>query len=112
MVTGQSVVLYSRLGIVLGPSHQRILKLVKWMIIVNGVVLHVSTSVVMFGAYNASPNHLWASAYRQIETVQMTIFTVQEFIISGLYIWRTADILKTSNSARRPKRIMRELFIM
>lgn len=78
MVTGQSVVLYSRLGIVLGPSYQNILKIVKWMIIVNGVVLHVTTSVVMFGAYDADPNHLWAKAYKYVEMVQMTIFTVQD----------------------------------
>ena len=82
------------------------------MIIVDGVVLHVTTSVVMFGAYNATPNRTFAAAYKYVETVQMTIFTVQEFILSGLYIWRTADILKTSNSGRRPKRIMRELFAM
>lgn len=82
------------------------------MIIVNGIVLHVVTSVVMFGAYNADPNRLWARAYKHVETVQMTIFRVQEFILSGLYIWRTADILKSSEPGRRPKRIMRELFAM
>lgn len=112
LVTGQSVVLYSRLGIVLGPSHQGVLKAVKWMIVVDGVVLHTVTSVVMFGAYNAVPNRLWAKAYKHTETVQMTMFTVQELILSGLYIWRTADILKTTSPARRPRRIMRELFAM
>ena len=35
MVTGQSLVLYSRLGVVLGPDRERILKAVKWMIIVD-----------------------------------------------------------------------------
>lgn len=112
MVTGQSVVLYSRLGVVLGPSYTNILKLVKWIIIVDGVVLHTTTQVVMFGAFNAHPNRIWAKAYKRVETVQMTIFTAQEFFISGLYIWRTVDILKSANPARRPKRIMRQLFIM
>lgn len=108
VVTGQSFVLYSRLGVVLGPSHQRILRAVKWMIIVDGVVFHVSTQVVMFGAYNAHPNHGFAEAYKYVEKIQMTGFTVQEFILSGLYVWRTLDILKTSQSRRRT-RIMHEL---
>ena len=108
MVTGQSFVLYSRLGVVLGPSHQNILKAVKWMIIIDGVVFHVSTSVVMFGAYNADPNHGFAQAYKYIEKIQMTGFTIQELILSTLYVWRTLDILKTSRSERR-SRVMREL---
>ena len=109
MITGQSFVLYSRLGVVLGPTHGRILKAVKWMIIIDGIVFHVSTSVVMFGAYNADPNRGFAQAYKYIEKVQMTGFTVQEFILSGLYVWRTLDIIKTSDWTRKGKRIMREL---
>ena len=42
MVTGQSFVLYSRLGVVLGPSHGTILQAVKWLIIVDGIVFHVA----------------------------------------------------------------------
>lgn len=41
----------------------------------------------------------------------MTGFTIQEFIISGFYIWRTLDILKTTDSARnRTRRVMWQLF--
>lgn len=108
MVTGQSFVLYSRLGVVLGPSYQGVLRAVKWMIIVDGIVFHVSTTVVMFGAYNANPNHGFAEAYKYIEKVQMTGFTIQEFILSALYVWRTLDILKAGGSRRR-NRVMREL---
>lgn len=107
-VTGQSFVLYSRLGVVLGPSYQGVLRAVKWMIIVDGIVFHVSTTVVMFGAYNAHPNHNFAEAYKYIEKIQMTGFTIQELILSGLYVWRTLDILKSGKSRRRNK-IMREL---
>ena len=112
MITGQSFVLYSRLGVVLGPSHERILKAVKWMIFINGIVFHVYTSVVMFGSYNAEHNHRFAQAYKYIEKVQKTGFTIQEFILSGLYVWRTVDILKTSTWNRRRNRIMRELFMI
>ena len=44
MVTGQSLVLYSRPGIVLGKGQAHVLKAVKWMVIVDGVVFHVSTT--------------------------------------------------------------------
>jgi hypothetical protein len=43
MVTGQSLVLYSRLHVVLGEGNQRILKAVRWMIIINGIVLTIAT---------------------------------------------------------------------
>ena len=108
MVTGQSFVLYSRLGVVLGATHHGILKAVKWMIIVDGLVFHISTSIVVFGTYNSHPNHSFAQAYKYIEKVQMTGFTIQEFILSALYVWRTLDILKTGRNRRR-NRVMREL---
>src|SRR4051794_31561566 len=44
MITGQSVVLYSRLGIVLGRGHRKILKAVKWMIIIDAILFHVTTT--------------------------------------------------------------------
>jgi hypothetical protein len=44
MVTGQSVVLYSRLWLVFGAGHHRLLQAVKWMIIINGTVFHGSTA--------------------------------------------------------------------
>lgn len=44
MVTGHSVVLYSRLWIVFGRGNQRILKASKWMIIVNAVICHTTSA--------------------------------------------------------------------
>jgi len=43
LVTGQSLVLYSRLGVLMAKEHRNLLRAVKWMIIVDGVVLHTST---------------------------------------------------------------------
>ena len=40
MVVAQSVVLYSRLGIVLGNMQSRILSFTKWMIIVDAIVFY------------------------------------------------------------------------
>lgn len=55
MVTGQSVVLYSRLWLVFGASHQRLLQGVKWMIIVNAIVFHGTT----LGAYVNLQGRKW-----------------------------------------------------
>jgi hypothetical protein len=48
MVTGQSLVLYSRLHVVLGKGNWKILRAVKWMIIINGIVFHLSTEGMCF----------------------------------------------------------------
>ncbi|KAF5665138.1 hypothetical protein FHETE_6754 [Fusarium heterosporum] len=94
LISGQSVVLYSRLHLVI--SDLRIQRAVLWMIVVNGTVWHTTQTVLQFtigpkGNGNA-PTHLFVT----IEQTQMTFFCVQEFVISGLYLWGTIDILQTS----------------
>ncbi|KAF2807374.1 uncharacterized protein BDZ99DRAFT_392792 [Mytilinidion resinicola] len=98
MVTGQSVVLYSRLGIVMGEGSRRgrVLKGVKWMIILDALIFHTMTTVVVFGAHFST--HAFYTAYIYIEKIQMTAFTLQEFILSGLYIHFVLQILRS----RRP----------
>ncbi|EXJ65227.1 hypothetical protein A1O7_01568 [Cladophialophora yegresii CBS 114405] len=131
-ITGQSVVLYSRLGVVLGNGNERVLRYVKWMIVVDAVLYHVTTTVVVFGSYYAAPpaTEPFSRAYVYVEKIQMTGFCVQEFIISGLYLWKTMDIVKTqqadpnaarsasnaseqSSATRKPvARVMGQLFII
>ncbi|MCJ1334672.1 hypothetical protein MMC10_011384 [Thelotrema lepadinum] len=91
MVTGQAIVLYSRLHLVV--KEQWILKAVKIMIIWNAVTLHIPTTVFTFGS--SSP--AWASfltGFDYMERIQMTIFCTQEFIISGIYLWATRRLLR------------------
>ncbi|KAJ6072784.1 hypothetical protein N7467_010869 [Penicillium canescens] len=108
LVSGQSVVLYSRLHLVLHNSN--ILRVVLWMIICNGVIWHTSVTVLLFGStYSPRQNRNGFNAvYNVIEKVQMTFFCLQEFIISGLYIWATVDILRTAFGTKR--RFMWQLF--
>ena len=47
MVTGQSVVLYSRLWLVFGGGHRMLLDAVKWMIIVDGLLFHGTTTSML-----------------------------------------------------------------
>ena len=94
MVTGQSVVLFSRLHLVL--SNQRILRRVLIMIVIDAILLHIPTTVLTYGT-NMAPAHrvqTYIDAYNITEKIQMTGFCLQEFIISGLYIWETVRMLR------------------
>lgn len=95
MITGQSVVLYSRLHIVV--QDQRILRAVLAMIIVDAVICHVPVLVLLYGA-NSSNSDPYIKPYSIFEKVQITIFFLQEVIISGLYIWSTWVALKPGGS--------------
>ena len=110
LVPGQSVVLYSRLHLVL--YDQRILRLVLYAVVVNTVLIGVPTSVSTFGAAFVRTNG-WNAAYKVIERLQVTWFCVQEFIISLLYIRETVKLLQLSptNSSRR-KQIMYQLLLI
>jgi hypothetical protein len=44
MITGLGMVLYSRPGIVLGRGHRKILKAATWMIIIDAILFHVTTT--------------------------------------------------------------------
>ena len=75
MVTGQSVVLWSRLHLITkGQRGHRILQFTKWMIIVDAVLLHVPTSVVTFGSNGNLATGQFIKAYNVIEKFQMTGF--------------------------------------
>lgn len=81
MVTGQSVVLWSRLHLVLPPGTRsdRILTWTKWMIIANVMVLHFPTTAVTLGSnasdvLSAAATQNFVKAYNVIEKFQMTCF--------------------------------------
>lgn len=65
MVTGQSVVLYSRLGVVLGKGYDNLLKFVKWMIIIDGTILHsVTTGKLMRHSFHHQSDRLSSFHFR------------------------------------------------
>lgn len=104
MVTGQSVVLYSRLHLVL--ANQRMLRRVLLMIVINAVVLHVPTTVLTYGSNLAPPGpqrDSYIESYNVMEKIQMTGFCLQEFIISGLYIWETLRMLRLDPDSTKRK---------
>lgn len=110
MVTAQSVVLYSRLGIVLGNQNSRILVFTKWMIIADTIIFYTLATTIVFGMHYSS-DHNFDRGYIYIERLQMTGFCVQEFVISGLYIWKTLDILQAGEK-KQAHRTLWQLFVI
>ncbi|KAI1936962.1 hypothetical protein LOZ12_005253 [Ophidiomyces ophidiicola] len=105
MVTGQSVVLYSRLHLV--QRDRVILRRVLALIIVNAIIFHIPTTVLTFGS-NSESNHEFITAYSIMEKVQMTGFCVQELLLSTLYIVEAVKILRSS-SDKGSRRIIYQL---
>jgi hypothetical protein len=94
-VTGQSVVLYSRLHLV--DRNARHLHFVRAMIITNGVILHSVTTVLVYGANSSSDPSRFFRPYSIVEKIQVTIFFVQELTISG-----SIFLPQSSSSMTRP----------
>ncbi|KFY25983.1 hypothetical protein V493_04328 [Pseudogymnoascus sp. VKM F-4281 (FW-2241)] len=112
MVTGQSVVLWSRLHLIVSGEHgQKILLYTKRMIIVNAVVLHTTTIVVEFGAFGTIDTGRFAKAYDIVEKIQVTGFFLQETILSSIYIVETIRILQGS-LRQKTRAVMRQLLII
>jgi len=95
MVTGQSLVLYSRLHLIFQNTFW--LRMILAMIIFNAFVLHVPIIILMYGA-NGSPVHSWTYPYKIYERVQVTMFCLQELIISGIYIKTCYSFFDAENS--------------
>ncbi|KAJ6111366.1 hypothetical protein N7523_007427 [Penicillium sp. IBT 18751x] len=107
MVPGQSVVLYSRLHLVV--QNPRILRFVLWLIIVDAFILLIPTTVLTFStAYVQTLPFI--RGYNVMERLQLAWFCVQEFVISGIYISETVKLLKLMpDKDQRRSRIMYEL---
>ena len=109
MVTGQSLVLYSRLHLVL--YNRKVLRAVLAMIIANAIICNIPTIVLIYGANSANPEP-FLTPYSIYEKFQVIMFFFQEMIISGLYISETTKILRIAEAAghdRSRTRMMRHL---
>lgn len=93
MVTGQSVVLYSRLHLVL--RDERVLRRVLRLIIVNFFLLHIPTTILTYGANIVHSGDMsWIKGYNIMEKIQLTGFTLQEGVLSTLYVAETVKLLR------------------
>ena len=108
MVTGQAFVLYSRLHLVV--RKQRTLHYVLALILIDAVVLHLPTIVFTIGSN--SPNaSFWVHKFNVMERIQLVGFCLQEFIISGLYIFSTVRLLGAIYHSMTRKVMFQLIFI-
>ncbi|KAL7941121.1 hypothetical protein V8C42DRAFT_361381 [Trichoderma barbatum] len=111
MVTGQSFVLWSRLHLIL--HDRRRLKVILWMIIINGIVCTGGITPMIYGSV-ANPE-LFHTPFSIMERIEVTVFFIQELIISGVYIYYTLKLMRVQESlgiSRYCRSLMRHLIIV
>ncbi len=104
MVTGFSVVLYSRLHLVVRSP--RILKFVLIMVITDAFLFHVPTIVFQYGVSAKESHKKYLPYMAPMERVQVLGFSIQEVLISAIYIWATLRLLKGSFNKKIRNTIM------
>jgi hypothetical protein len=111
MITGQSIVLYSRLKLIshCGSRDWWILA----MILFDLLVIQVGATTLYAGSQTASADK-YLPIYKVWERFQVTAFFVQECIISGTYIYRTYALIRNSSAFRGtgPRRILQHLVMV
>ncbi|OLN86245.1 hypothetical protein CCHL11_04108 [Colletotrichum chlorophyti] len=100
MVTGQSIVLWSRLHLVV--HSQRKIRMILAMIIFNAVTMHIPETVIFFLANNHHPE--FAMPFKIYEKVELIVFTIQETIIAAVFLYEGYYSLKPL-SAIKPKAV-------
>ncbi|CZT03076.1 uncharacterized protein RAG0_09950 [Rhynchosporium agropyri] len=89
------IVLYSRLHLVVRSP--RILNLVLIMVIIDAFLFHVPTIVFQYGVSANGKTHAYYLPFMApMERIQVFGFSIQEVVISIIYIWATLRMLKGS----------------
>ncbi|GCB25976.1 zinc finger protein zas1 [Aspergillus awamori] len=115
MVTGQSMVLYSRLHLVV--RHHIMLRFILGMILCDVFLLQVPTIILCYGA-NSSASDRFVLPYAIYERIQVTVFFIQEALISGVYVYETFRLLRSEDEIlegphrEAARRLMLHLILM
>lgn len=98
MVTGQSVVLWSRLHLLVDRGEKGLwtLRWTKWMIIIDAIILHIPTTTLTYGSNGSISTETFVRGYNVMEKIQMCGFFLQEVILSTLYIVYASRLLRNS----------------
>ena len=97
MVIGQSVVLYSRLHLVVQDKSR-----IQWilvMIVAGFFLFTIPPTILNFLANSRNPGP-FLKPFAAYEKIMLFGFATEECIISGLYIWETAKILRLIKPTR------------
>lgn len=92
MLGGQSLVLYSRLHLI--TQNRTLLRSVLWLILINTTLMYIPTTALTYGTIVDPGNQAYINGYAIVERIQMTFFSVQEFIISGVYMLEASRFLR------------------
>ncbi|KAL9592031.1 MAG: hypothetical protein Q9179_007126 [Wetmoreana sp. 5 TL-2023] len=80
------------------------------MIIVDAICFHIPTTVLTYGS-NSSDYQRYLPVFNVVERLQMTAFCIQEFIISGVYVYSTIKLLRPVYHGRTRKVMMQLIWI-
>ncbi|KAK5674275.1 hypothetical protein LTS10_013013 [Elasticomyces elasticus] len=109
MITGQALVLWSRLHLIInGERGDMILRYTKWMIVIDVIIFHIPTTVLTFGSNGSVQTEIFATGYSVMEKIQMVGFFLQEVTLSSIYIVETIKLLRTSLQPRT-RTVMKQL---
>ncbi|CAI7568596.1 unnamed protein product [Penicillium glandicola] len=90
MVTGQSLVLWSRLHLVCHSPN--VLRATLAMIIIDAIILHIPGSVLEFGSHS-NKSSLFTTGFNIFERIQLVGFSIQEIVLSVIYSWEAVRLL-------------------
>jgi hypothetical protein len=94
MVPTQSIVLYSRLHLI--SQNYRLLFFLKWLIVTSTILVLVPTITLNVGSEYLHHSRTWVRGFSVVERAQVAWFSVQEILISSVYIWETVRMIKIS----------------
>ncbi|KKO96915.1 hypothetical protein THAR02_10984 [Trichoderma harzianum] len=112
MVTGQSLVLWSRLHLVL--RNQKRLKIILYIIIFNGIVCHGMVIPLVYGSFSSNPE-IFQTPYKITERIEIIVFFLQEMMLSSFYIYETIKLLRMGGSLgnrQSSRRLLKNLILV
>jgi hypothetical protein len=111
MVTGHSLILWSRLHLVL--HRPKLLCAILILIITDAILFHVPITVLLYGSLSSDPlqPNQFAKGYDVMERIQLIGFCLQELLLSGIYLWETAKMLYVYRDQRH-RRILTQLLLI
>ncbi|OOF98354.1 hypothetical protein ASPCADRAFT_3413 [Aspergillus carbonarius ITEM 5010] len=108
MITGHSLVLWSRLHLVL--QDPRVLHYLLRLIILDDILLQVPITVLLYGTVSSQWG-LFNKGYNIMERIQLVGFCLQEALLSGIYVWEAAKLLQLRPEGRH-RRILAQLMLI
>ena len=108
MIPSQSIVLWSRLHLI--THNKRVLRALLYLIIIDSVVFIIPTCVFNWGAL-LRQERPFLRGYTIIEKIQMCVFTVQEVLISGVYLLEVRKVMASARD-KRSRSMIRQLILM